>query len=58
MKIHDDLKAWPEQHVSAVNIAFDSRNLTALELESKVLVQADAEKNAQAVNSLRDKDLR
>lgn len=49
MGVHCDLKAWPEQHVGAIDVAVCGRDFPALQLECRVLVQSDAEQDAEAI---------
>ena len=55
MHVDDALEPWPEEHVCAVDIAVNSRHFAALQLESKVLVQANACEYAKGIRTLLDK---
>lgn len=49
MGVHCDLEAGPEQHVGAVDVAVRGGDFPTLQLEGRVLVQPDAEQDAEAI---------
>ena len=55
MDVDDTLEPWPEEHVGAVDVAVDSGHFATLQLESEVLVQADAGEDAKSIRTLFDK---
>ena len=55
MDVHGELEARPKQHVCAVDVAIRDRDLSALELKSETLVQANAKEDTEAVIGSLDK---
>ena len=55
MHVNDALEPWPEEHVCAVDVAVNGRHFAALQLESEVLVQTNAGKDAKSIHTLLDK---
>ena len=49
LRVHGELEAGPEEHVSCIDVAVRDGDFAALQLECAVLIQADAEQEAETV---------
>ena len=58
MVVHSELEARPQQHVRAIDVAVCDGNLTALQLERKMLIQTYTDEDSKTVIGGLDKFFR
>lgn len=58
MVVHDDLEPWPELHVCAIDIGVCHRDLAALKLECRMLVETNTHQYSKRVCGLFNQLLR